>query len=70
MRTIAALGALVLVLGLTLPAAAQSPDATEAVQAQMGPGGGGPGMGGPGMGGPGMQGERGGGGWQRCLACA
>lgn len=65
MRTIAALGVLALVLGLTLPVAAQSPDATEAVQAQMGPGGGGPGMGGPGMGGPGMQGERGHGGWQK-----
>ena len=70
MRTIAALGVLALVLGLTLPAAAQSPATTEAVQAQMGPGGGGPGRGGPGMGGPGrggpgMQGERGHGGWQK-----
>lgn len=52
MKTTAALGALALVLGLTLPVAAQSPEMTEAVQAQMGPG----------MGGPGMQGERGHGG--------
>ena len=59
MRMTAALGALALVLGLTLPVAAQSPDMTQAVQAQTGPGGGG-----PGMGGPGMQGERGRGGWQ------
>ena len=68
MKTLATLGALALVLGLTLPVAAQSPEATEAVQAQMGPGGGGPGgpgMGGPGMGGPGMQDGRGHGGWQR-----
>jgi len=60
-----ALGALALVLGLTLPAAAQSPAMTDAVEAQMGPGGGGPGMGGPGGGGPGMQNERGRGGWQK-----
>ena len=59
MRATAALGALALVLGLTLPVAAQSPDMTQAVQAQMGPGGGG-----PDRGGPGMQGERGRGGWQ------
>jgi Spy/CpxP family protein refolding chaperone len=66
MRTIAALGALAVILGLTLPAMAQSPATTEAVQAQAGPGGG-PAMGGPGPGrgpgGPGMHGERGG--WQR-----
>lgn len=65
MRTMGALGALALVLGLTLPAAAQSPEMTDAVQVQMGPGGGGPGMGGPGGGGPGMQNERGRGGWQK-----
>jgi protein CpxP len=59
MKTTAAVGALALVLGLTLPVAAQSPDMTQAVQAQMGPGGGG-----PDRGGPGMQGERGRGGWQ------
>jgi protein CpxP len=58
MRATAALGALALVLGLTLPVAAQAPDMTQAVQAQMGPGGGG-----PDRGGPGMQGERGRGGW-------
>jgi protein CpxP len=58
MRTTAALGALALILGLTLPVAAQSPDMTQAVQAQMGPG-----AGGPDRGGPGMQGERGRGGW-------
>jgi len=63
MKTLAALGALALVVGLTLPVAAQSPGATEAVQAQMGPGGGGPG--GPGMGGPGMQRGKAPGGWQR-----
>jgi Spy/CpxP family protein refolding chaperone len=60
-----ALGALALVLGLTLPAAAQSPAMTDAVEVQMGPGGGGPGMGAPGGGGPGMQNERGRGGWQK-----
>jgi len=60
MKTTAAIGALALVLGLTLPVAAQSPDVTQAVQAQMGPGGGG-----PDRGGPGMQGERGRGGWQK-----
>jgi len=60
MRTTVMLGGLALVLGLTLPVAAQSPEAIDAVQAQMGPG-----MGGPGMGGPGMQGERGQGGEQR-----
>ena len=65
MRTIGALGALALVLGLTLPAMAQSPAASDAMQVQMGPGGGGPGMGGPGRGGPGMQSERGRGGWQK-----
>jgi periplasmic protein CpxP/Spy len=58
MRATAALGALALVLGLTLPVAAQAPDMTQAVQAQMGPSGGG-----PDRGGPGMQGERGRGGW-------
>ena len=63
MKTLAALGALALVVGLTLPVAAQSPATTDAVQAQMGPGGGGPG--GPGMGGPGMQRGQGPGGWQR-----
>lgn len=63
MKTLATLGALALVLGLTLPVAAQSSETTEAVQAQMGPGGGGPG--GPGMGGPGMQRGQGPGGWQR-----
>jgi len=66
MKTIAALGAVAVILGLTLPAMAQSSATTEAVQAQAGPGGG-PGMGGPGPGqrpgGPGMRGERGG--WQR-----
>jgi len=66
MKTIAALGAVAVILGLTLPAMAQSPATTEAVQAQAGPGGG-PGMGGPGPGrgpgGPGMGRERGG--WQR-----
>ena len=66
MKTIAALGAVAVILGLTLPAMAQSPATTETVQAQAGPGGG-PGMGGPGpgqrLGGPGMRGERGG--WQR-----
>lgn len=66
MKTIAALGAVAVILGLTLPAMAQSPATTEAVQAQAGPGGG-PGMGGPGPGrgpgGPGMGSERGG--WQR-----
>jgi Spy/CpxP family protein refolding chaperone len=62
MKTIAALGALAVILGLTLPAMAQSPATTEAVQAQAGPGGG-PGMGGPGPGGPGMRKEHGG--WQR-----
>ena len=66
MKTIAALGALAVILGLTLPAMAQSPATSEAVQAQAGPGGG-PGMGGPGPGqrpgGPGMRGERSG--WQR-----
>ena len=65
MRTIGALGALALVLGLTLPAMAQSPAASDAMQVQMGPSGGGPGMGGPGRGGPGMQSERGRGGWQK-----
>src|SRR5262249_31961068 len=64
MKTIAALGAVAVILGLTLPAMAQSPATTEAVQAQAGPGGG-PGMGGPGPGrgpgGPGMGRERGGG---------
>lgn len=65
MRTMGALGALALVLGLTLPAAAQSPAMTDAVEVQMGPGGGGPGMGAPGGGGPGMQNERGRGGWQK-----
>lgn len=60
MRTIAALGALALVAVLTLPAAAQSPATTDAVQVQTGPGGGG-----PGMGGPGMQSERGRGGWHK-----
>ncbi|HEY4910751.1 MAG TPA: hypothetical protein VIJ73_14680, partial [Methylomirabilota bacterium] len=60
MKTTAAIGALALVLGLTLPVAAQSPDVTQAVQAQMGPGGGG-----PDRGGPGMQGARGRGGWQK-----
>src|SRR5262245_53947091 len=60
MKTLATLGALALVLGLTLPVAAQSPAATEVVQAQMGPSGGGPGMGGPGM----QRGQRPGG-WQR-----
>ena len=60
MKTTAAIGALALVLGLTLPVAAQSPDVTQAVQAQMGPGGGG-----PDRGGPGMQGERGRGGRQK-----
>ena len=64
MRTIGALGAMALVLGLTLPVAAQSPATSDAVQAQMGPGGG-PGMGGPGREGPGMQNERGRGGWQK-----
>jgi len=63
MRTTAVLGGLALVLGLALPVAAQSPETTDAIQVQMGPGMGGPGMGGPGMGGPGMQGERGQGGW-------
>ena len=58
MKTIGMFGALALMLGLTLPVAAQSPETTEAMQAQMGPGMGGPGMGRPGMGGPGMQGER------------
>lgn len=58
MRTTAVLGGLALVLGLTLPVAAQSPDTTDAIQVQMGPG-----VGGPGMGGPGMQTERGHGGW-------
>lgn len=66
MKTIAALGAVAVILGLTLPAMAQSPATTEAVQAQAGPGGG-PGMGGPGPGrgpgGPGMGREHGG--WQR-----
>ncbi len=62
MKTIGALGALAVILGLTLPAMAQSPATTEAVQAQAGPGGG-PGMGGPGPGGPGMRKEHGG--WQR-----
>lgn len=62
MRTTAVLGGLALALGLALPVAAQPPDATEALQVQMGPGPGGPGMGGPRMGGPGMQ-ERGG--WQK-----
>jgi Spy/CpxP family protein refolding chaperone len=62
MKTIAALGALAVILGLTLPAMAQSPATTEAVRAQAGPGGG-PGMGGPGPGGPGMRKEHGG--WQR-----
>jgi Spy/CpxP family protein refolding chaperone len=67
MRTTAVLGGLALVLGLTLPVAAQSPATTDAMQVQMGPGMGGPGMGGPGMGGPGrggpgMQGEKGQGG--------
>jgi periplasmic protein CpxP/Spy len=65
MRTRGALGAMALVLGLTLPVAAQSPATSDAVQAQMGPGGGGPGMGGPGQGGPGMHNERGRGGWQK-----
>jgi Spy/CpxP family protein refolding chaperone len=65
MRTIGALGALALVLGLTLPAMAQSPAMSDAMQVQMSPGGGGPGMGGPGRGGPGMQSERGRGGWQK-----
>lgn len=64
MKTTAVLGGLALVLGLTLPVAAQSPDTTDAIQVQMGPGMGGPGMGGPGMGGPGMQAERGHGGWR------
>jgi hypothetical protein len=68
MRTTAVLGGLALVLGLTLPVAAQSPNTTDAIQVQMGPGMGrpgmgGPGMGGPGMGGPGMQAGRGHGGW-------
>ena len=68
MRTTAVLGGLALVFGLTLPVAAQSPDSTDVIQVQMGPGMGGPGMGrpgmgGPGMGGPGMQTERGHGGW-------
>ena len=49
MKTIGALGALALMLGLALPGAAQSPETPEAMRAQMGPGGGGPGMGGPGM---------------------
>ena len=64
MKTIAALGALAVILGLTLPAMAQSPATTEAVQAQAGPGSG-PGMGGPGSGpgGPGMR--KGHGGWER-----
>jgi Spy/CpxP family protein refolding chaperone len=65
MRTIGALGALALVLGLTLPAMAQSPATSDAMQVQMGPGGGGSGMGGPGRGGPGMQSQKGHGGWQR-----
>jgi periplasmic protein CpxP/Spy len=63
MRTIGALGALALVLGLTLPAMAQSPATSDAMQVQMGPGG--SGMGGPGRGGPGMQSQKGRGGWQR-----
>ena len=65
MRTIGALGALALVLGLTLPAMAQSPATSDAMQVQMSPGGGGPGMGGPGRGGPGMQSQNGRGGWQK-----
>ena len=65
MRTIGALGALALVLGLTLPAMAQSPATSDAMQVQMGPGGGGSGMAGPGRGGPGMQSQKGRGGWQR-----
>src|SRR4030095_15852566 len=63
MRTIGALGALALVLGLTLPAMAQSPATSDAMQVQMGPGG--SGMGGRGRGGPGMQSQKGRGGWQR-----
>jgi len=63
MKTTAVLGGLALVLGLTLPVAAQSPDTADAIKVQMGPGMGQPGMGGPGMGGPGMQAERGHGGW-------
>jgi Spy/CpxP family protein refolding chaperone len=51
-----------MIVGLALPAMAQSPDSTEAMPVQMGPGGG-PGGGGPGMRGPGMQGEKGSGGW-------
>jgi Spy/CpxP family protein refolding chaperone len=67
MKTTAVLGGLALALGMALPVAAQPPDVTEAVQAQMGPGSGGPGMGGPGMGGPGMGGPgmEGRGGWQK-----
>jgi len=67
MRTTAVLGGLALALGLVLPVAAQTPDATDAVQVQMGPGQGGPGMGGPGMGGPRMGGPgmEGRGGWQK-----
>src|SRR5437773_1739675 len=55
MRTIGTLGALALVLGLTLPAMAQSPATSDAMQVQMGPGGGGPGTGGPERGGPGLR---------------
>jgi Spy/CpxP family protein refolding chaperone len=65
MRTIGVLGALALVLGLTLPAMAQSPATSDAMQVQMGPGGGGPGTGGPGRGGPGMQSQKGRGGWHK-----
>jgi len=52
MRTRAALGAFALMLGLTLPVAAQPPEATEVMQTQVGPA----------MGGPAVQGERG---WDR-----
>jgi hypothetical protein len=62
MRTTAVLAGMALALGMALPVAAQSPDVTDAVQVQMGPGQGGPGMGGPRMGGPGMEGQ---GGWQK-----
>jgi Spy/CpxP family protein refolding chaperone len=64
MRTIAALGALTVLLGLTLPVAAQAMETTEAVEAQMGPGGGGPGPDMRGPAGPGMPGEHGPGGWR------